>query len=329
MFVRENCDLCGDCLLLCPYVEYDRQEAVRQMEELLAGGVPDIVSRCVTCVACNQFCEKGANPFDLILSRQEESGALCIPEENIQLFRNLPQAPSQVVEGEAGKPVISLCSVGDLIPGLFDGPPFEGCTFLKGGAYFCNVGWVHLGYASPVRNGAQTLVDNLAASGAEEIVLYHDDCYALLAGMARDFGVRVPFRPVHLIEYLLTYVREHRDRIRTLGLRVAYQQPCASRYTPWKDVWLDELLQALGVERVDRRYDRRFALCCGSPLMPRDRERAGEIKRRNVEDAVAAGAEAMVYLCPLCLLNLRKTAAASGLRNLHLIELVKMALLRD
>jgi len=140
MFIRENCDLCGNCLLLCPYVEYDQGEAVRQFRELLEGGVPEIVSLCVTCVACNQFCEKGANPFDLILSRQEETGVLAIPEENIQLFRNLPQAPSQVVRGAPGGAVVSLCSVGDLVPGLFDGPPFEGCTFLKGGAY--SAAWV-------------------------------------------------------------------------------------------------------------------------------------------------------------------------------------------
>lgn len=326
MFDSEKCDLCGDCLVLCPYVDYNREEAVDQFRRLTEGETPPIVTQCITCVACNQFCEKGANPFDLILERQEQTGVLNIPEQNTQLFRDLPNAPTQVIPREPGKPSLSLCSVGDLVPGLFEGPLFDGMTVLKGGDYFCSVGWVHLGSATPVRENAPRVVENLAATGAEEIVFYHDDCYALLASMVSEYGIEVPFRPVHIIEYLLDKVKEQASNITPLGLRVAYQQPCASRYTPWKDEQLDELFGLIGVERMDREYDRKSALCCGSPVMPRDRDRAAQIKRRNIEDAVAHGAQAMAYLCPLCVLNLRKVAAAAGLENLHLIELVKQAL---
>jgi hypothetical protein len=326
MFIEEKCDLCGDCLVLCPYVDYDREEAMEQFRRLVAGGTPEIVGRCVTCVACNQFCEKGANPFDLILKRQEEAGVLNIPEQSTEVFRNLPNTPSQVIEGDPGRPVLSLCSVGDFIPGLFDGPLFEGLTVLKGGDYFCNVGWVHLGYETPVREGARRVVENIAKTGADEVVFYHDDCYALMAAMVKEYGIEPPFRPVHIIEYLLDKVKENADKVRPLNMRVAYQQPCASRYTPWKDGQLDELFELIGVERVEREYDRRFALCCGSPMMPRDREKAMEIKERNIRDAVEHGAQAMAYLCPLCVLNLRKVAAAADLENYHIIELVKMAL---
>lgn len=326
MFTREKCDLCGDCLVLCPYVDYEREEAIEQFRRLMEGETPEIVGQCVTCVACNQFCEKGANPFDLILARQEETGVLNIPEQNTEVFRNLPSTPSRVIEGDPGKPALSLCSVGDFIPGLFDGPLFEGMTVLKGGDYFCNVGWVHLGYETPVREGARRVVDNLAGSGAGEIVFYHDDCYALVAAMVKEYGVEVPFRPVHIIEYLLDYAKENEDRVKPLGMRVAYQQPCASRYTPWKDGQVDELFRLIGVERVRREYDRKFALCCGSPMVPRDREKANSIKMRNIEDAVEHGAQAMAYLCPLCVLNLRKRADAAGLENHHIIELVKKSL---
>ena len=144
--------------------------------------------------------------------------------------------------------------------------------------------------------------------------------------IAKEYGVDVPFRPVHIIEYLLNQVKERADEIKPLGLRVAYQQPCASRYTPWKDAQLDELFELIGVERVEREYDRMSALCCGSPVMPRDRDRAAQIKERNISDAVAHGAQAIAYLCPLCVLNLRKVSASAGLENHHLIELVKQAL---
>jgi len=325
MFDPEKCDLCGDCLVLCPYVDYDRDEAVEQFRHLKEGGTPAIVGECVTCVACNQFCPKEARPFDLILERQEETGVPEYPEANTALFRNLPNAPSEIIPGDPGKPALSLCSVGDMVPGLFDGPLFEGLTILKGGDYFCSVGWVHLGRETPVRENAPRVVKNLAATGAEEIIFYHDDCYALMATMARDYGIDVPFRPLHIIEYLLDRVKEA-EGVKPLGLRVAYQQPCASRYTPWKDEQLDELFKLIGVERVERKFDRMGALCCGSAMMVRDREKAMEIKKRNTADAVTHGADAMAYLCPLCVLNLRKVSAAEGLENFHLIELVKQAL---
>ncbi len=199
-------------------------------------------------------------------------------------------------------------------------------TVLKGGDYFCGVGWVHLGQESPVRENAPRVMEKLAATGASEIVFYHDDCYALVTTIAKEYGIAVPFRPLHIIEYLLNQVKERADQVKPLGLRVAYQQPCASRYTPWKDTQLDELLGLIGVERIEREYDRMSALCCGSPVMPRDRDRATRIKEKNIQDALDHGAEAMAYLCPLCVLNLRKVSAAAGLGNLHLIELVKQAL---
>lgn len=326
MFDADKCDLCGDCLVLCPYVDYDRDEAIGQFRSLKEGGAPTIVNQCITCVACNQFCEKGAMPFDLILSRQEETGALEIPEESTRVFRDLPDAPGRVFPGDPGKPALSLCSVGEILPGLFEGPLFEGMTVLAGGDYFCGVGWVHLGRETPVRENAPRVIENLAATGANEIVFYHDDCYALMTAMAADYGIEVPFRPVHIIEHLLDKVKEQSNTIKPLGLKVAYQQPCASRYTPWKDSQLDELFGLIGVERVDRKYDRKLALCCGAAVMPRDREMAMQIKERNIGDAIENGAQAMAYLCPLCTLNLRKVASAAGLENYHVIELVKQSI---
>lgn len=325
MFQAEKCDLCGDCLALCPYFDFSREEAINEFKRLMEGEPAEIIRECVTCVACNRFCERRANPFDLILQRQEETGALNIPEQNSQVFRNLPLVPSEIVRGEAGKRTLSLCSVGEFIPGLFDGPIFEGMTVLKGGDYFCGVGWVHLGNGSALREIAPRVIANLAVTGAEEIVFYHDDCFALMKTMAPEFGIEVPFRPVHVIEHMLEYVSDHRSQVQPLGMRVAYQQPCASRYTPEKDEMLDRLFELIGVERVARKYDRTGALCCGSALMPRDRERAAKVKSMNVGDAVDSGAEALVYLCPLCVLNLRKPAAAAGLDNFHVIELVNRA----
>ena len=38
----------------------------------------------------------------------------------------------RVIKGQSDKPVMSLCTIGDFIPHLFEGQLFEGMTFLKG-----------------------------------------------------------------------------------------------------------------------------------------------------------------------------------------------------
>lgn len=114
--------------------------------------------------------------------------------------------------------------------------------------------------------------------------------------------------------------------LRKVPLKVAYQAPCASRYTPEKDVYLDRLFELLGVERVPRKYDRLNGLCCGAPLMARDKERAAVVKGWNIADAKEHKADAMVFLCPMCYLNLRKLCRDAGMEAIFISELCQRAL---
>ena len=171
------------------------------------------------------------------------------------------------------------------------------------------------------------MVDNLAATGAGEIVCFHEDCYALLAVKAPEYGISVPFRPVHLFEYLLSFLKENEGAVQKLNLRVAYQRPCASRYSGDKDPLLDEIFQRIGVTRVEREYDRRHALCCGSPLLARgDREGALQTGKRNLDDAVAHGAQFLAFLCPMCSQTLRFVCEPYGMARIAVSDLCRMAL---
>jgi len=326
MFDRSKCDLCGECLMKCQYVDYGEKKAKEEIDKLIRGEPASIIKECITCVACNQYCEKGANPFDLINQRQEETGLFPVSDQALDMFSAADVMPTEVIPGQHGKPVMSLCTVGDLIPELFEGQLFEGMTFLKGGDYFCKIGWIHAGKESPVRDGAKAVVEKLAETNAKEIIFYHDDCYAMMATKVKEYGIDLPFKPIHIIEYLLSYLKDHRNQIKKLNMKIAYQQPCASRYTPWKDEWLDELFHLIGVERVERQYDRINALCCGGTIVATNYERAGRIKGMNIKDALDAGAEAMVFLCPICFLSLRRRAREAGLETIPISNLCRLAL---
>ncbi len=329
MFDKTKCTLCGECLMRCPYLAYPEDKAKTEFKKLIDGENTLVTANCITCAACNMFCPEGANPFDLINERQEETGSFKMTEDAIRMFNLGSAIPSKIIKGKPEKPVISTCVLGDLVFGVFEGQLFDGMTFLKGGDYFCYLGWIHGGRPSMLKENAQKFVDNLAKSGAKEIILFHDDCYAMLANKIKEYAIELPFKPIHIIEYLRDYVKKNVDQVNKLNIKIAYQQPCASRYTFEKDKILDELFELIGVERVKRKYDRENALCCGSTqglMINISKEEQNEWRMKNIIDAREAGAEAIVFLCPICTLSLRSRAKAQGLEPYIISNLVRVAL---
>jgi Fe-S oxidoreductase len=326
MFDETRCDRCGDCFVRCLYVDYDKERAAFEIEELIAGREAPILSACITCFACNEYCPTDARPFDLIMERQEQFGSLKVPPPMIAsqeaTFAVTTEARVPETEGQ----LLSACVFSNSDPDLFQGQLFEGLPLVKGRHFFCYILFDHLGAPSVTERHAQKFVDNLAAAGAQEVILMHDDCYGMLVDRAPQMGISVPFHPVHILEYLRDYVDAHAEDITPLNLRVAYQRPCASRLSPGKEEAVDAILERIGVERVKRQYDRENALCCSGAMAVLQPEAAPALRARNLDDAQEAGAEAMCYLCPMCRLTMAQDVQARGLGNYHIIELIRMAL---
>jgi len=325
-FNLAKCDYCGDCFDLCKYTNYDKKGAADQMRRLVQGEPAEVVTECVTCAACNSYCEKGANPFDLLLHYQEKFGVYKTTDSYYHLIEIIDQSPGEIIQGEKGRPVINICVV-DVIPHLFEGQLFEGCTFLKGGGFESVLGWIHGGKENPLRATLARKVEALAKTGFEEIIMFHDDCYGAFTTKAMEYGIDVPFRVKHYVQYLRDYLKAHPSKVKKLDLKIAYQQPCSSRYTPWIDKDLDELFALMGVERVNRRYDRLHALCCGCPVSPHLGHDKGEAyKAMNIQDSKDHGAQAMVFMCPFCSLQMREEVKQAGLEPIFLTNLARMAL---
>jgi Fe-S oxidoreductase len=326
MWDTSKCNLCGECLVKCQYVDYDRDRAAAEIKALIGGEKASILNKCVTCCACREYCPTGADPYDLILRAQEKFSAFPISRKDADGMDLALQIPSQVIAGDPAKPALSLCVMERQIPeGALEGRLFEGLTVVKGGDYFCLIGYVHVGKETPVRKGAQKFIDRMAGLG-KEIIFLHDDCYAMVHAKVRDYGISVPFRYLHLFEYLRNYLRDHQSSITKLGIRMAYQRPCASRYTPEKDIFLDEIFNLIGAERPPRKYERQTALCCTAPIIRVFPELAQEVQAKNIDDAIQCGADAMITLCPICDRILRRPTAARGLRKIFITDLCRMAL---
>ncbi|MBU2550484.1 MAG: (Fe-S)-binding protein [Proteobacteria bacterium] len=326
MFKAEQCTVCGECLTWCPYMEMSEEEARREFRKLIDGESTPVAAQCVSCMGCDEICPERANPFSLIIQRQEEQGEFNRFPEAKARMELAYSLPSEVRPGAPGGPVIDLCTVSPMTHWLFDGALFEGATFLMGGDYYCGIGFYHVGLSSPVEAHAAAVVDRVARTGAREVVCYHDDCYTLYKAMAPEFGIDVPFEPISWPEFLYRRMKALEDRIRPLNRPVAYQRPCASRYTPEKDPFVDRLFELIGAPKPARSYEGENAFCCGGGIVPRDYELSNRIKHQNLKDARDAGAEIMVTLCPMCFMNLKKRAPQHGLALAPISDLCRAAL---
>ncbi len=327
MFDKNKCVLCGQCRERCLYIDYAPGSESEEWKKLINNEPVSWVNQCITCFACNEYCPEGARPFDLIVERMAERGDYVDPEL-LTMAQHMFTPKKPFTPPETGKEALSLCTIYVSIPWAFSGALFAGMTPLKGTHYFCNLIYPHMGNDSLMRERLQPLIDKYACLGAEKIVFAHDDCYAVMTDAVERFGMTLPFKPVHLFEHLRDRLVEHREKIRPLDMKIAYQRPCASRLTPWKEPLLDEIFDLIGVERVSRRYDRDKAMCCGQDMggIQKRGDKFPAYKTDNILDAKAAGAEAMVYLCPMCLDALGKMAQENGLANYMISDLCRLAI---
>lgn len=324
MWDASKCNFCGDCLTKCLYVNYDKSQAVKDIKLLMEGKDAGILHKCITCCGCSEYCPTGADPFDLILKMMEKTKSFPVDQRMINGFNLTPTIPSQVTQGDPDKPILSLC-VMQLPEGAVDSQMFKGMPVATGGDFFCYLGWVHLGMESPLKQNAKKFIDNMAALG-RDIVFLHDDCYAMVDAKVKDYGVKVPFKYMHILEYMRNYLRDNPGKITRLNKKVAYQRPCASRLTPAKDKFVDEIFKLIGVERPARKYERENALCCSAAVVRVYPEVAADIQNKNIDDAINAGVDAIVTLCPMCDRVLRKPTTEKGLRKIYITDLCRMAL---
>lgn len=323
MFKQNQCDLCGECLEKCQWIEADKDQAVKWMSAMINRERTPVIDQCITCYACNEYCPTDAAPFDLIAELQEKFQV--VPAEQIEKSESQFAFSGQLRKAPTAERIMSTCVFGRTDANLIAGKLYD-LPKIGGKPYFCWIMFTHMGAPSVQEKHAREFVDRLAATGAREIVCFHDDCYAMLVRYAPEYGIDVPFRPVHLSEYLVEYLSTHRDEITPLDMPVAYQRPCASRHTPEKEHFIDELFELCGIHRVARTYDRENSLCCAGVKTMLNMGDPMPDMETNIRDAKNTGAKAMVCLCPMCMHALKDTAEENRLPLIFLGDLARMAL---
>jgi Fe-S oxidoreductase len=332
MWDASKCDLCGDCLVKCRYVDYSKERAASEIKLLMEGKPADILNTCITCNACFQYCPTGADPANLIYKMQEKFASpisVSFKRFTDSVIKTFEQGSKdvQVIEGDPDRPALSFDSFpfNQFPEGTLESSMFKGMTVVRGRKYVSLVGMAHMGGESLAERYGRKVIEAFAELG-KDIVYVHNEGYILAHIKARELGINVPYRYTHLFEYMRDYLRNNRSCVTRLNRRVAYQPNCAVRWLPGQDVWLNEIFELIGVERVSRKYQGVDALCCGGPALFVNRELAMTMQNDNIQDAIDSHAEALITICPMCEIVLREQTAKAGLPQMFITDLCRMAL---
>ena len=326
-FDREICASCDSvaCLMKCQYIKFDLATARAERDKLNNGEDSFVLHDCVTCYACEEYCDFGNHPFYQIVDLQEEKGIWPAPRPivNQQVKMFTPKGNFQPKE-VPGTP-FNMCLFPDFKNNI-DGRLFADTTQLTGRDLFCNLVYLHFAKGSVIKERLPGVIQNFASLGIKELVCFHDECYAAYAAWAPAYGIEVPFKPIHLFEYLIDKLKQNQSSVKKLGIKIVYQRPCSTRLTPQKEPLLDELFELIGVDRVPRKYDRETPLCCGAVMRSSGRdELADEINRKNIDDMLETGAKVCVFNCQACYATMGEMVYKAGLQPILIGDLCRLA----
>lgn len=330
-FDKMKCFSCKtyDCLLECQYLGLDKDKAKAEIEKIINGEDSLVLHHCATCYACEEYCKRGNHPFYLIVERQEQMGIVTTPRAITNQWVNMCQPTGRFTTGKVTERALSFCfmpALRDLVRGrLFED---TASSYVFGADFFCNVVYLHFATSSVTKDRLPKIVENIRRQGIKELICLHDECYGSFNSLAPAYGIEVPFKPVHYLEYLYNKLREYKNKIKPVHIKAAYQRNCSARLAPETDHFVDNIFQLIGVERVRREYDREKALCCGEVMrMVKGYKLADDVQKRNIDDMVKAGAEYCVFNCPACWDALAGKVAKKGIKPIHMIDLCKLAIL--
>jgi Fe-S oxidoreductase len=329
-FDKTKCSACKavSCLVKCQYIDLDKNKAKIEWQKIINGEDSFVLEACTTCYACEEYCPFDNHPFYLIVEQQEKRGILPAPRPITTMWINQCQPVGRFMVGKVEEKALSYCFLphfNTLVKGkLFDGIAW---SMIFGQEFFCNAVYLHYAKASVIKDRLPKIIENIKNQGIKELVCLHDECYGTFTSLAPAYGIKVPFKPIHYMEYLYDKIKELKKLVKPLNIKVAYQRNCSARLIPDTDHFVDDIFGLIGVTRLEREYDKENALCCAEIFrISKGPALADDVQKRNVDDMVKAGAEYCVFNCPACWDALADKVAKRGIEPIHIIDLCKLAI---
>ncbi|MFW9947945.1 MAG: (Fe-S)-binding protein [Candidatus Odinarchaeota archaeon] len=358
-FKKDLCNLCGECLHLCPVLQLPLEEAKKEIKNLIEGkNSKYALYKCTTCLSCNLYCSQHANPYQLILERWNDlykmRGApplyrfVCpTMDSNIWQLLNMflsNQERRWIYKWMhyIPKPHDTPLLIGNythLFPFIIGGSklldyfkPIDRIDQWEGGAYL-----YQSGYLDTVQRIAQRTKNDFDSWGVKNVVACLDAVeYIFKEVHPNEMGVNHSQNFINFNQWLLDKINSGKLKLKKkLNLSVTIHDNCYSKAMEGSYWEIPrEILKECGCKIVEMKHNRKDSLCCGFG------SGASWVKNISIifdiitegmkkfKEAEETGVKTLISYCGGCiyLLWATKELLRSKIEIFHVIEVVRMAM---
>jgi len=324
-FRYHDCDLCGDCLTRCQYMDLDREEAVEEMKRLIEGRPTRTVhSKCISCYACNAFCPRDCHPYELILKtwyRRYQDRGLPVrasylmpassPNFRTDMVRYMNAGERELLEKWRETPpegevvLYPGCSVLTL-PHLVDAGFLRGVIISGGWDMCCGEMYFRQGLFDVVERTAEKLTAYYRDKDIGTMLFVCPACMNMFRNvLPKQFGAEFGFATKYIGTYLLEKLESgEMEMVKKLNRTVAVHDSCHARVLGEEIMETARKLYAvMGLQMLEMEHNRLEGYCCGfaagcNKYSPTDMYLASV---KELREAQKTGAGEMAIYCTACL----------------------------
>jgi Fe-S oxidoreductase len=358
-FREDLCNLCGQCLHLCPVLRLPLDHAQQEIKRLIEGKESKYaLSKCNSCFSCNFYCPQNATPYQLILERwndlYKKRGApplyrFVCPTETPNIWQLLNIFLSEQERrwiydwmNFAPNAEDNLLIIGNythLFPFIIGGSklldyfkPIDLIDHWEGGAYLYQGGYLDL-----VQKIAKKCKIDFERWGVANITHTLDAVQYIFSEVHhKEMKVNHNQNFINFNEWMLDSLENGKIPIQEkLNFSVTIHDNCYSKASGGK-YWEPprKILEICGCEIKEMEHIKENSLCCGfgagaswvrNLSIPFDIISEG---RKKFKEAEETGADALVSYCGGCIYLLWATRELIGSKIdlFHIIEIARMAM---
>jgi len=335
--ILKLCYQCGLCTAACPWnlvISFIPRKLIHQAQLGLVDFEHEDIWQCVGCKACVQRCPRGVEVIDIMRALRRvvnEVGVAKIPDslritiKNISGVGNPLGEPQEKRTDWAKELGVKTFTEGTEIlyfPCCYQvydpfGKRVAQATvnilkkanidfgLLNSGLVCCGESVRKAGSESVFQSLAQTNINAFTQAGVKKIVVTSPHCYHTFKEEYPEFGG--DFEVIHSSQYLVELIEEGRLKFtKELNKKVTYHDSCClGRYVGIYDEPRQILGSIPGLELVEMRDAREYALCCGgcAGKLWMETKKGERFSDLRIEQALEVGASVLAVACPYCMLN--------------------------
>jgi len=333
----ELCYQCGLCTGVCPWnklMSFSLRKLIHKSQIGVVDFEDEELWRCVGCKACVDRCPRDVEiPFIMRALRRVimEVGAGIVPhslrisEKNISAVGNpLGEPPERRMDWAKDLGVKTFTKGTEILyfPCCYQtyDPPTKKTAIAtvnilqKANVDFgipdnnivcCGESIRKAGAESLFQRLAKTNIDIFAELGVKKILVTSPHCYHTFKDEYPELGAN--YEVIHFSQYVAQLIKDGRLKLtKELNKKVTYHDSCClGRYQNIYDEHRQILNSIPGLEFVEMREIREYALCCGgcAGRLWMESKKGERLSELRLEQVLEVGANTLAISCPYCMAN--------------------------